>query len=91
MPYAASDQRSDRNALAREARHLAEEVESLYIRLQQAGALAKIRQYMLAHPEEVPRLDLVQTARALRCYADVLFLTSGAAKCANHSGPSNDL
>jgi hypothetical protein len=58
----------------REARRLAEEMECLYIQLEQIGALATIRQYMLNHSEGSPRLDLLQTAKTLRCYAGVLSL-----------------
>jgi hypothetical protein len=40
------DRRANRTALAREARRIAEEVEGLYIQLEQVGALARVRHYM---------------------------------------------
>ncbi len=80
MASAASlDQTADRTALAREARRVAEEIEGLYISLEQIGALATIRRYMISHQEGVPQFDLLQTAKALRCYAGVLSLISSAA------------
>lgn len=74
----ATDRKASRAALAREARRIAEEVEGLYISLAQKGDLASIRQYMLAHQEGVPNFDLLQTAKALRCYAGVLSLMAAA-------------
>lgn len=70
----ATDRRANRTALAREARRLAEEMEGLYIQLEQIGALATVRHYMTTHSEGTPRLDLLETAKALRCYAGVLSL-----------------
>lgn len=63
-----------RSALARDARRLAEEIEGLYIQLEQIGALAAVRRYMIRHEEGVPNFDLLQTAKALRCYAGTLSL-----------------
>jgi hypothetical protein len=81
----ARDRRTKRTALSREARRLADEMESLYIQLEQIGALATIRQYMTTHSEESPRLDLLQTAKALRCYAGVLSLIAASQPAAkNH-------
>ena len=68
------DRKTKRTALSREARRLADEMESLYIQLEQVGALVTVRQYMTTHSEGSPRLDLLQTAKALRCYAGVLSL-----------------
>jgi hypothetical protein len=75
----ATDRRAQRTALAREARRLADEAENLYIQLEQVGALARIRQYMVIHEEGVPRFDLLQAAKALRCCAGVLSLIATAA------------
>ena len=77
-PSAIMDRRANRTALAREARRIAEGVEGLYIQLEQVGALNDIRRYMAIHAERNPRLDLVQTAKALRCYAGVLSMISSA-------------
>jgi hypothetical protein len=74
----AGDRRVKRTALARAARRLADEAENLYIQLEQVGALKDIRRYMTIHSEGNPRLDLVQTAKALRCYAGVLSLIASA-------------
>jgi hypothetical protein len=62
------DRRANRTALAREARRIAEEVEGLYIQLEQVGALARVRHYMITHQEGVPQFDMLQAAKALRCY-----------------------
>ena len=81
MPTAApaTDRKVSRTALAREARRIAEEVEGLYIQLEQIGAITSIRRYMIAHQEGVPDFDLLQTAKALRCYAGVLSMMAAAA------------
>jgi hypothetical protein len=68
----AQDRKTKRTALSREARRLADEMESLYIQLEQIGALGLVRHYMRTHSEGSPRLDLLETAKALRCYAGVL-------------------
>ena len=65
-------------ALAKEARGVAEEVEDLYISLEQIGALASIRRFMISHQEGVQDFDLLQTAKALRCYAGVLSMMATA-------------
>jgi hypothetical protein len=70
----AADRRANRTALAREARRIAEEVEGLYIQLEQVRALARVRHYMVTHQEGVPQFDMLQAAKALRCYAGVLSL-----------------
>jgi hypothetical protein len=75
---ATADRKVKRTALAREARRLADEAESLYIELEQAGALAKIRRYMIVHSEGVPQFNLLDAAKALRCYAGVLSMIAGA-------------
>lgn len=62
----AQDRKTKRTALSREARRLADEMENLYIR-EQIGAMAMVRQYMATHSEASSRLDLLQTAKALRC------------------------
>ena len=72
--------KATRTALAREARRIADEVESLYIQLEQIGTLSTIRKYMIVHQEGVPRFDLLQTAKALRCYAGVLSAIAAASK-----------
>jgi hypothetical protein len=78
MPATADQARNvTRSALARDARRIAEEVEGLYIQLEQIGALATIRKHMVIHQEGVPRFDLLQAAKALRCYAGVLSLIAG--------------
>jgi hypothetical protein len=85
MLAAPADRRATRAALACEARRLAEEMEGLYIQLEQIGALATIHQYILNHSEGSPRLDLLQTAKTLRCYAGVLsLLASRHAASQNH-------
>jgi len=73
-----ADRRANRTALAREARRIAEEVEGLYIQLEQVGALARVRHYMVTHQEGVPRFAMLQAAKALRCYAGVLSLIASA-------------
>lgn len=78
LPAINTDRKAKRTALAREARRLADEAESLYISLEQIGALADIRRYMVTHSEGNPNLDLVQTAKALRSYAGVLSMIAGA-------------
>ncbi len=79
MPaFPTADRRVNRAALAREARRIAEEIEGLYIQLEQVGALSTIRQYMTTHAEGVPRFDLLQTSKALRCYAGVLSMIASA-------------
>jgi len=80
MPAAvpSSDRKANRTALAREARRIADEVESLYISLEQVGALASIRRHMNTHQEGVPHFDLLQAAKALRCYAGTLLAITGA-------------
>jgi len=50
----------------------------LYIQLEQVGALARVRHYMVTHQEGVPQFDMLQAAKALRCYAGVLSLVAGA-------------
>jgi hypothetical protein len=80
MPAAApaKDRKANRTALAREARRIAQEVEGLYISLSEKGDLANIRRYMIVHEGGAPNFDLLQTAKALRCYAGTLLLISGA-------------
>jgi len=78
MLAAPTDRRANRAALASEARRLAEEMEDFYIELEKIGALATVRQYMLNHSEGSQRLDLLQTAKALRCYAGVLSLIASS-------------
>jgi len=72
----------------RDARRLAEEIESLYIGLEQIGALAAIRRHMVIHQVGYPTFDLLQTAKALRCYAGVLTLIPGASPKPQQSRPS---
>jgi len=80
MPASATaDRRANRTALARDARRIAEEIEGLYIQLEQVGALAAIRQFMIRHQEGVPGFDMLQAAKALRCYAGVLSMIAAAA------------
>jgi len=79
------DQTADRVALVRKValvhkvRRLADEVESLYRGLDQAGALAEIRRYSQIHYEQIPPLDLLQIAGVLRCYAGTLSLLASTA------------
>jgi len=61
-----------RVALVHQVRRLADEIESLYRGLDQAGALVEIRRYAQIHYELIPHLDLLQTANSLRCYAGTL-------------------
>jgi len=68
------DKTAARTSLVRDARRLAEEIENLYISLAQSGALAAIRRHMVIHKEGYPSFDLLQAAKALRCYAGVLCL-----------------
>ena len=74
MPAEIADRNLTRAALGREARRLAEEIEQLYIQLEQTGNGPTIRQYLTTHSEGSQRLDLLQTAKGLRCYAGVLSL-----------------
>ena len=74
----AMDRRASRTALAHEARRIAEEVEGLYIQLEQVGALARDRHYMITHQEGVQQFDMLQASKALRCYASVLSLIASA-------------
>jgi hypothetical protein len=79
MPaFPSADRRANRTAVAREARRIADEIEGLYIQFEQIGALTAIRKYMLIHQEGNPQFDLLQTARALRCYAGVLAMIASA-------------
>jgi hypothetical protein len=86
-----ADRRANRTALARDVRRIAEEIEGLYIQLEQAGALATIRQFMVRHQEGVPNFDMLQASKALRCYAGALSLMTTAAakpKAASSPGPA---
>src|ERR1700732_2291568 len=77
MPELADTTRkATRSSLASDARRIAEEIEGLYIQLEQVGALTTIRKHMTVHQEGVPRFDLLQAAKALRCYAGVLSMIS---------------
>lgn len=67
-----------RTALAHDARRIADELEAFYVQLERVGAHAVIRQYMATHQEGVPRFDLLQAAKALRCYGGVLALIASA-------------
>ena len=58
----------------------------LYIQLEQVGALARVRHYMVTHQEGVPQFDMLQAAKALRCYAGVLSLVAGAIGLSGLSG-----
>jgi hypothetical protein len=78
LAAATTDRKAKRTALAREARRLADETERQYIELEQAGALTKIRRYMIVHSEGVPQFNLLDTAKALRCYAGVLSMIASA-------------
>jgi hypothetical protein len=77
----------NRTALAREARRIAAAVEGLYIQLEQVGALARVRHYMVTHQEGVPQFDMLQAAKALRCYAGVLSLIASARRSPDQSIP----
>jgi len=79
MPaFPTADRRANRAIVAREARRVAEEIEGLYIQLRQIDALAAIRQYMERHQEGVPNFDMLQAAKALRCYAGALSMIASA-------------
>ena len=78
LAFPTADRRTNRTIVAREARRIAEEIEGLYIQLKQIDALAAIRQYMLRHQEGVPNFDLLEAAKALRCYAGVLSMIASA-------------
>jgi len=65
-------------ALVHQVRRLAEEIESVHLLLDHAGALAEIRRYSQVHCEQIPDLDLLQTAKTLRCYAGTLSSLTGA-------------
>jgi hypothetical protein len=81
------DRRANRTALAREARRIAEEVEVLYIQLVQVGELSKVRHYMVTHQEGVPQFDMLQAAKALRCYAGVLSMIASATATSKSADP----
>jgi len=68
----ALDRRANRAALARDARRIADEIEGLYIQLEQIGALSSIRRYFIIHQEGNPGFDMLQASKSLRCYAGVL-------------------
>ena len=72
------EQTADRTALAREARHLADEMENLCGQLQKTGALTAIRQFMQLHSQGNPGLDVLDAAKTLRAYAGVLSAISPA-------------
>jgi hypothetical protein len=63
MVAAPADRKAKRAALAREARRVAEEMEGLYIQLEQIGALATILQYMLNHSEGSQRLHAMPDSK----------------------------
>jgi len=71
--------KAKRIALARDTRRLAEEIESLYIELEQTNSLATIRRYMLTHQGGTPGFDMLHAAKALRSFAGVLSLISSPA------------
>jgi hypothetical protein len=66
------DQTAARNALAREARHLADAMESLCGQLLKTGALVAIRRFMQLHAQGNPDLDILDAAKTLRAYAGIL-------------------
>jgi len=76
--FPTADRRANRTIVAREARRVAEEIEDLCIQLKQIDALAAIRQYMERHQEGVPNFDMLQAAKALRCYVGVLSMIASA-------------
>jgi hypothetical protein len=79
MPaFPTADRRANRTAVAREARRIAEEIEALHIQFEQIGALTAIRQYMIRNQEGIPNFDMLQAAKALRCYAGVLSMIASA-------------
>lgn len=79
MPaFPTADRRANRTIVARKARRVAEEIEDLYIQLKQIDALAAIRQYMERHQEGFPNFDMLQAAKALRCYVGVLSMIASA-------------
>jgi hypothetical protein len=76
-----------RVALVHQVRRLADEIDSLHFLLDHAGALVEIRRYSQVHSEQIPDLDLLQTAKALRSYAGTL---SVIASTAPKSKPASD-
>jgi hypothetical protein len=86
MAATSAERKAKRTALAREARRLADEVESLFIQLAECGALAVIQRYMICHSEGNPTLDLLHTAKALRAYAGTLTLLSSLSKPVSAAG-----
>jgi hypothetical protein len=82
----AQDRKAKRTILSREARRLADEMESLYIQLEQIGALSTVRRYMTTHSEGSSQLDLLETAKALRCYAGVLSLLATSQSTSQNQG-----
>ena len=72
-----------RTGLARDARRLADELEKLFVELEQVGMLASIRRYMIIHSEGLSGFDMLQAAKALRSYSGVLTLVSASASKPN--------
>ena len=75
---ASVDQITDRTALAREARRLADEMEGLCGQLQKTGALFDIRRFMQLHSMGNHGMDMLDAAKTLRTYAGILSAISSA-------------
>jgi hypothetical protein len=75
-------------ALAQYARRVAEELEELSTSLHQANGPVMIMRYAAAHQMEIPRLDLAESARALRSNAGMLFIIANS--LARREAPQHD-
>ena len=63
-------------ALARQARRLADELESLSREFEKTDALSAIRRFMELHEEGNPSFDMLDAAKNLRSYAGILSLVT---------------
>lgn len=84
---ASVDQTTDRAALAREARRLADEMEIFCGQLQKTGALTDIRRFMQLHSQGNHGLDMLDAAKTLRAYAGILSAISSAPQQQTPAGP----
>jgi hypothetical protein len=81
------DQAKESTSLAREARRLADEMESLCGQLQKTGALTAIRRFMQLHAQGNLSMDILDAAKTLRTYAGILSAISSAPQQQTPAGP----
>jgi hypothetical protein len=75
-------------ALAKNARRVAEELENLSTRFDQADGPTMVSRYAAAHQIEIPRLDIAAAVRALRSNAGMLFIIANS--LAHRESPQQD-